>query len=117
MESTISTGHLPIVTAIFPPQKSGKGIAAQQQAVVAAAEDITLDDPFAEATAPGEAGSAVRELRLHCIYKYMYILYRCSLILPSQFSVLQHSVFLTHVFSSQTVRLVIIKNQFRSESI
>ena len=62
-----------LVTAIFPPQKSGKGIAAKQQAVVAAAEDITLDDPFADATAPGEAGSAVRELRLHCI-----ILYRCS---------------------------------------
>jgi len=30
------------------------------QAVEAVAEDITLDDPFAEATAPGEAGSAVR---------------------------------------------------------
>ena len=31
-------------------------------------EDITLDDPFAEATAAGEAGSAVRGLTLHWMF-------------------------------------------------
>ena len=35
------------------------------QDVQALAEDITLDDPFAEATAPGEAASAVRGVTLH----------------------------------------------------
>ena len=38
------------------------------QAFEAVAEDITLDDPFAEATAPGEAGSAVRGLALHWMF-------------------------------------------------
>ena len=38
------------------------------QAFEAVAEDITLDDPFAEATAPGEAGSAVRGLTLHWMF-------------------------------------------------
>ena len=35
------------------------------QAVESVVDDITLDDPFAEATAPGEAASAVRGVTLH----------------------------------------------------
>ena len=37
----------------------------QDVQAIAEAEDITLDDPFAEATVPGEAASAVRGVTLH----------------------------------------------------
>ena len=59
-----STGYLPISDCHISTAKIRKRHCCETtwQAVVAAAEDITLDDPFAEATAPGEAGSAVRGL-------------------------------------------------------
>ena len=35
------------------------------QVVESVVDDITLDDPFAKATAPGEAASAVKGVTLH----------------------------------------------------
>ena len=60
-------------------------------------EDITLDDPFAEATAPGEAGSAVRGLTLHWMFLDLAI---------SLHWVLQHSDFF--VFFDSYCRVLLV---------
>ena len=58
-------------------------------------DDITLDDPFAKATAPGEAASAVRGVTLH----WMFLDLAISL----------HSVFFnTHSVSFPTATVVTV---------
>ena len=60
MESTKSTGHLPISDFHISTAKIRKRhcCSTTWQAVVAAAD--TLDDPCAEVTAPAEAGNIVK---------------------------------------------------------